>query len=578
MREMVLGGGGIRSSLLFGAAAASRDGRVAVFLSSVHLDVVIDGVRRTIPSSRLEGATRSCAVSPDGRFIACAGSAVVLIDPTTLDPLRSVPLSAFCVAFSPDGALLACGDKVVSLVDVTNGAVVRELRGSRRAITSLAFDKTGARIACGGDTKIRVFDVARGKKLHELDAQPHVECAFAGDSLVTAGPRSRVSLWDLASGARRDVEPELWAASALTALGDGTVAMCTVVERDIELRILGGGEWLVRESLSEVSGARAIVRRGEDLVILGDGEPAAEVHRHGAIVACPGHTDQITTLASKGRLLASGSRDGTTIVWDLAKKSPGARIVIPNAIWSGLRGRDKPSALAFSADGQRLAIGTEGGRVAIATIEGTLEHVFAAQDVGAVTAVAFSNDGTWIASTNGRIMNNVPKLRVHSLAGELIADLRSEYFARELRFVEDGAVEILTVQACARAGLSQDAVGPFRNHDLDHVVGRAHAASADGTTIADGGGKELYVWSTATGRTSLRLERGEIVQLALSADGSRLAIAEWGRESIEIVGRDGQVIATAPWGSWIPPSVLAFGDDRTLFAGAEDGTIVAFPI
>ncbi|MGZ6096057.1 MAG: hypothetical protein ACXWUG_28710, partial [Polyangiales bacterium] len=142
----------------------------------------------------------------------------------------------------------------------------------------------------------------------------------------------------------------------------------------------------------------------------------------------------------------------------------------------------------------------------------------------------------------------------------------------------DGAVEILTVQACARAGLSQDAVGPFRNHDLDHVVGRAHAASADGTTIADGGGKELYMWSTATGKTSLRLERGEIVQLALSADGSRLAIAEWGRESIEIVGRDGQVIATAPWGSWIPPSVLAFGDDRTLFAGAEDGTIVAFPI
>jgi hypothetical protein len=79
------------------------------------------------------------------------------------------------------------------------------------------------------------------------------------------------------------------------------------------------------------------------------------------VVRLTGHEDEVTVLAlgTSGRVLASGSGDGTILVWDLSRVSPPARTVPADLeagaverLWSDLSGDD--AGRAFRAV-QRLA-------------------------------------------------------------------------------------------------------------------------------------------------------------------------------------------------------------------------------
>ncbi|HVX58976.1 MAG TPA: M56 family metallopeptidase [Pirellulales bacterium] len=79
-----------------------------------------------------------------------------------------------CASFSPDSNTLATGheDSVVRIWDCETGALLKSLKGSTAAITSLAFAPDGRRLAAGAeDGSVLVWDPAAGDEVTRLAMQ-----------------------------------------------------------------------------------------------------------------------------------------------------------------------------------------------------------------------------------------------------------------------------------------------------------------------------------------------------------------------------------------------------------------------
>ena len=103
-----------------------------------------------------------------------------------------------------------------------------------------------------------------------------------------------------------------------------------------------------------------------------------------------GHTDYVMSLAfaPDSRVLASSSEDGTVRFWNTADGHVMRQLTGGNGpIWE----------IAFSPDGQLLATGAQDGTVGLWDSSGHLIHS-AKEHTEAVTSVAFSSDGTVLAS------------------------------------------------------------------------------------------------------------------------------------------------------------------------------------
>ncbi len=109
------------------------------------------------------------------------------------------------------------------------------------------------------------------------------------------------------------------------------------------------------------------------------------------IATLEGHTDKVTSLsfaASAGNTLASASRDGTIKLWDVETRS----------VTGGLHAGEVGS-LSLSADGSLLASASHGDKAIKLWDVGTRELIGTLEGHrSGVTAVAFSPDGTTIAS------------------------------------------------------------------------------------------------------------------------------------------------------------------------------------
>jgi len=198
---------------------ASADGTVRVW------DVTPEGSRDWLTLVAHPGGVLAVGFSRDGKRLlttgACDGraklwnaetGALISSTPAPPDPMcpqlltgQRAPIGVG--ATSPDGrvAAQATDSGTVQLLDSTSGGVLRTLPGGHEGVQSIAFDRSGKRIATGNwDGTAIVWEADSGRPLQTFSADNAIveSVAFSPDGtvLATAGEDATAKLWDLRNG------------------------------------------------------------------------------------------------------------------------------------------------------------------------------------------------------------------------------------------------------------------------------------------------------------------------------------------------------------------------------------------
>jgi WD40 repeat protein len=305
----------------------------------------------------------------------------LLADPANNDPdapreLRKLSgdKAAFtCVAVAPDGQRAAAGarDGKVHLWDLPTGKALRQWQGPRDEITVLQFSPDGRRLAIGAKTgQVQLWDPDTGQQVKALEGHRDLILALAfvqnGQFLQTFGGGLDATWrrWEAASGQQR------------------------------EQRRLGSSTAKIYEVGLAPEGKHAVAAYASTLRLW---DAAAQ-----EIGKLEGHLGRVTALAfsGDGRQLASGGRDRTVRVWEVATRRE-------LRVYEGHK--DAVHCLAWSADGKRVLSGGADHVVRLWDATKGLLHVFEGH-TGEVSGVAFCPDGKVAVSSGHDKMVRVWRL------------------------------------------------------------------------------------------------------------------------------------------------------------------------
>ena len=319
---------------------------------------------------------------------------------------HSAPVNA--LAFSPDSQLLASGsdDGTAKLWDLETKRERLILRGQRAGrvrenagtstgvpvrVLAVAFAPNGKALASGATNEtVKLWTTSSGEELSEfkvvaakkygsawvtsLAFSPENSMLAAGvNNLTGEGNDSRCSviIWKVASGNEvRTLSGSMTSYPRLAFIADGTVLALANGQKVTLFEVSSGDEKLSLETQPRGRVISMTTSKDGKLLAYGEGrnDPRGkdlpcnvvvwDLLTRKQLVAMKGHTKYVSSVSfgPDGKLLASGSWDGTVRLWEI---STGKELVVLNE-------HDGPVyAVTISPDGKTLASGGKDGIIRI---------------------------------------------------------------------------------------------------------------------------------------------------------------------------------------------------------------------
>jgi WD40 repeat protein len=490
------------------------------------------------------------ALSPDGKLLAGWGvprpnrHTIVLSELATGKQVAELPFEGVqdyvrALAFSPDGKELVAGGTVIRLFDVARGRQLRTF-GEGDRVNSVAFSPDGKTVAVARYKEpIALWDVATGKKLHQLDVDGGARVAFSHDGKTLAGCKpgfATIILWEAATGKKLRELPgqhyQVW--DLAFSPDDKTLA---VGNSDSQVRLW---EVATGKELSSVGRHRGWV----NVLAFTERDRAMASVSDGGIVC---HWDVATSkvlrqfqeeethcycgdLSPDGRTLALGDGAGVHLFdWSTGKKLrllKGHKLQVWAAVFS-----PKGDVLASSANmDQHILLWDVASGKALSRILTAYVHD--------LHSLAWSPDGKMLASAGLKAIANPPgPMDTVCLWDPWTGKPLREWTLQQSKDRHTGGVRGLTFSPDGKLLAAADgdntivvwhvAGGKMRARLPGHPRGiMALAFSPDCHMLASGGlDRTIRLWELATWKERRRYHGhlGAISKLAFSADGLTLA-------------------------------------------------------
>lgn len=421
----------------------------------------------------------------------------------TLSLMRDDSFKVMSAAFSPSGERVAIvgTNRAAAIFDARSGALRARLEGHGDHVLSVAFSPDGARVVTTGkDGAARIFDAESGRLIRRIDGEG------GGLNSAVFSPDGEL---------------------VLTGADDGAARLYLARRDGAALAVLRDGRGGFARALFSPDGASALTLSHDSLARLWDARPM----RADLTLAPDG--DHLTHLAFSpdGARLAAGAASGFAWLWDARTATMIAKMDSrTTAVAQGKDQRASVSALAFSPDGAKLALGAESGALRLFDgASGAPAPISPPGHETVVTTLAFSPDGKRLASGSFDQSAAVWDLATGALQGRFRSDdqQRAQYVMsvgfdrsgdRLLAGFDDDKARVWSLPS---GKLLRDLA-----HDAVHTPDMAFSPSGE-QAIGAGDDVQAVVWDVASGEIALTLRGHDdtVVRARYRPDGARIVTA-----------------------------------------------------
>ena len=433
------------------------------------------------------------------------------------------------VAISPDGrqAVSGCGgDSTIKLWDIATGRLIRTI-DVKSPVLSVAFSPDGKQIVSGLWYYVKLWDVNTGSEIRSFSG--HKEYVYSvtfspdGRQIVSGAQDKTIKLWDAATGREvrtfsghsdtvRSVAFSPDGKQIISGSWDNTIKLWDVATGR-EVRTFSGHSRGVYSVAFSPDGRQIVSCSWDDTVKLWDAATGREIRA----LTSPGGGCLSVAFSPDGRQIVFGS-GSKIILWDAAT---GREV----RTFSGRSSR--VNSVAFSPDGRQIVSGSADKTVKLWDAATGREIRTFSGHSEVVNSVAFSPDGRQIVSGSDdktlKLWDAATGREVRTFSGHS-SRVNSVAFSPDGRQIVSGSIDKTIKLWDAATGRE---VRTFSGHSYSVF---SVAFSPDGRQIVSGSiDKTIKLWDTATGR-EIRTFSGHsdtVCSIAFNPDGKQIVSCSW---------------------------------------------------